>query len=621
MARVSTGPAIAACLDIIGRGAVTVDELRTGMVALDGQLEPDEVTDFVVRLLRVGLLQTVAPVPEQSDDHLDALRAWLAGPAAPAFAALSGPVAVLRDHLASYAREHDPVRRLAGYGAIHDVAAGLFGTPGVGDGGGVPAKNVFHENAVFTEPVVEGNPRRWRPVLDDLGRLRSVLAAYAPNLAARRAVAAFFVDRYGDARRVPWPDFHRDLNRFLVAGDDARCGELTGSVLRELCAGPVFSPPHKWRALPFAAEIAELTDTLTAAVRTVPPDADGVIRVDHAYFEPFVATWPPWLRPVGSVAYYLQIVEADGDVVAVLNNATVGHGRGTSRLDRLLRLAGSGPGGGAHAGHMAGGAGADTASGRTAAPTADAGLLLAECDGAFGSNLNLRDLRLPYGLDFPFTTSGRTPERVVGVGELTVGVDPAGGVLDLRRGEHGPLVQVLQTGLMAEFFLPAPLRGLVELFGPAATLLHAGYPPFIPQGHDPRTQGAGRLDRVQVGTVVVARRNWVFPGHEVPARNRGEDDLAYWRRVAAWVGDHGLPERCYVRVLPTDGQAPGLDLKTRKPLYLDFSTWDLVSVLERVRGGPGDLIVISEALPDLSQAPRYGGDRHVTELIAEVTGD
>ena len=91
--------------------------------------------------------------------------------------------------------------------------------------------------------------------------------------------------------------------------------------------------------------------------------------------------------------------------------------------------------------------------------------------------------------------------------------------------------------------------------------------------------------------------------------------------MATWLGDNGMPERFFARVIPARQDTFRLELKSRKPTYVDASIWHLVATLERSVANDGDLIVLTEALPDLSSAPRYGSAQRTTEVVLEVPGD
>lgn len=174
--------------------------------------------------------------------------------------------------------------------------------------------------------------------------------------------------------------------------------------------------------------------------------------------------------------------------------------------------------------------------------------------------------------------------------------------------------------MKATFWLPEPLQHLIALFGPTHTLLYASTPLFVPRGNDVLGGGIRQTPRIRIGDVVLSRRTWVVPVQLWPQRRSGEGDEAFWVRVAAWHADNGLPDRYFVRGAMDGSQAWRLDHKTRKPTFVDLAARHLVALLERFFADAAELVVITEALPDLDAAVRYGSDRHVTELVVELPG-
>jgi hypothetical protein len=173
---------------------------------------------------------------------------------------------------------------------------------------------------------------------------------------------------------------------------------------------------------------------------------------------------------------------------------------------------------------------------------------------------------------------------------------------------------------MAQFWLPVPLRHLIETFGPTPALLHTSGPLLRWPDVDPRAGGVLSLPRLIAGHVTLSRRKWAFAAGEMPTRRRGEHDCSFWLRLADWLAGQGMPERFYLRAFRLGQEAWRPDLKNRKPIYVDLAIWHLVALMERAVVGPRDLVVITEALPDLAAAPRYGLSQHVTELLIEIGG-
>lgn len=602
------GPGAQATLVSIGRGEAldhclrlveqspggTVDDLAAGVRELDPDLTAADVRGFLLKLVETGVLQLVPPYAEQSPDHLAELLALLDG--VPGADPLAAGLRSVRADLRSYPAQVVPVDRLRLQRRLTGTLDGLLG-------GGLPRKNLFHENAVFTEPVAEYGLSAWAPVAADLRQLRSTLALFDPALPGRRALAAVFAGAYGEGGAAPWIDFYHRVGRLMVAGEAESVAGLDGATLRTLCGGPLNTPGEDWRQLPFAREQAATTQVATASIMALAPDPDGVLRLPAAAFAGLVDDRPFGQTLCDPLAFYLQLLDDATPPRVAVNSVTVGYGRGRSRLARLLDQSG---------------VPAEAPGPRESGP---GGEVLVECLGLFGSNLNLRSPTTAYELDYPLTSPGCAPERRIPVSDLEVRHDEVRGELRLHSRRLDRPVRVLHGGMMAEFWLPAPLRHLIEGFGPAPSLMHASVPLFLPRDIDPREGGVVAMPRLEVGLVTISRACWAFPAREMPLRRTGELDWAYWLRFAGWLADTGIPERFYARVLPAAQETFRVSLKARKPTYVDTAIWPLVAMLERSVADPNDLVVITEALPELAAAPRFGAVQRVTELVLEVPGE
>ncbi|MFH8350188.1 lantibiotic dehydratase [Streptomyces sp. NPDC018045] len=101
-----------------------------------------------------------------------------------------------------------------------------------------------------------------------------------------------------------------------------------------------------------------------------------------------------------------------------------------------------------------------------------------------------------------------------------------------------------------------------------------------------------RRPRVQIGTLVVARRAWRFTARDL-AWSRVRDERERFLAARAWRRDTGLPERAFY-VVPIDD----------KPVHVDFTSIVYVNALAKAVRQTGDVngeISLSEMLPDPSQ--------------------
>lgn len=602
---VRDSPALGECLRAVReREGVTLAEVCRHLIDIDPDLAEEQVAGFVGRLVETGLLHAVSPYPDQAGDHLGELIGWLEAADGADADALVKELRLLQEELRGYPEISESEARLERhervYGRFSGLVAGAEEAPQP-----VPRKNLFHENAVFVTPVAECGPRAWAPIIDDLTRLRDVITVFDPCLAGRRALGHVFAATYGDGGTASWLDFYQLVGRVIAAGDTERVGGLTGTTLQTLCMGPLNTAAEQWRELPFAAEQALAIERATAAVIDAGADEHGVTRMTAEALEQAMGPAPRAPGPAGPLACYLQLLGTGTEPRAVVNAVITGYGRAHSRIVRLMRQA-------------------DAAEAVGDWPLIDrtaGGDLLAESSGLFASNLNLRAAVAGHELDYPFTTPSTSDRPRIPLRDLDVAHDPATGLLRLVSRTSGQAVLPIHGGMMAEFWLPGPVRHLVEAFGPAPSYLHASVPMFLPPEVDPRAGGVQMLPRLEVGSVTLMRRCWAFPAADMPSRRGGESDGTFWLRLADWLAERGIPERFYVRVIANELSSYRVELKSRKPTYVDCAVWHLVALLERSIGDPRDLVVFTEALPDLADAPAYGTARRVTELIVEVPGD
>ncbi|MEJ3653464.1 lantibiotic dehydratase [Actinomycetes bacterium KLBMP 9759] len=628
VAGMRSGPALEACLDRAGDPAgCTVDELCAHLQELDGSLDPAAVRHFVDRVVEAGPLCLRMPFPDQVDGHLAALADWLAdaGSLTPQEREVMDGARALHAALAAYPALDDVRARERARAAVGARVAELLHRTGAPDPEQVPRKNVFHENAVFAEPPAGFAPQAWRPLADDLGTVRKLLCAVDPAVSIRAAVSDVFVDRYGEGGRTRWLDFYQYLNEAMANG----CAVLSGPELTSLRDGPTMAVPQAWWTLPYAREQAARIDTVTELIFSRASARGPTVMLTERELDERLGFDA---GPTDSMACYGHLADLGEPAVAsdapsgfVLNGVISGYGRGLSKVHRTLCQAGV----------------ADRFPEWRTTERVPGGELLVELDSLFGSNLNLRSRATRYELDYPLTTPGRDPADRIALSDVEVVHEPGSGRLRLRAGSTGEWLRPMHGGLMATYWLPEPLRNLITLFGPTHTLMHSAIPLFLPRGRDVMAGGIRPTPRIRIGDVVLSRRSWVVPAPLVPRRNGGESDESFWVRLAGWHREHGLPERYYARSAELSSVTWDPTQKSRKPMFVDLASWQLVALLERIMGGPagdgppdragragqpgmdgvGGMLVLTEALPEPAASPAYGRDRHVTELVVELPGD
>lgn len=591
-------PAVLNCVRLLdGDTALTRAELRAGFaVGTAGEGKLDRLID---RLLEVGLLDHPLPGADLSGDPLGDLLPWLTASGADDLAtAIDDVRSRLQRPLPVPAADHAANRRALG-AALGELSERMaLPTERVAD----RQMDLWHENAVFSEPIGALSAPLWGPALADLDVVRRVLAVLDPALPTRVALGAYCGERFGPGSTVPFLTVQeaimRDAARFANVDDD-------GSILHEITnrltvTGRLATPPLRESRVARLRELARIERELWEQT-LASTDAGGVIRADPEALLELAGTWPSWIAAPVSIACYLQVIPDGGLVVNVVHG---GQGRGRSRVLHLIRQAG-------------GSAPADDLR-RSGRPVA------AELGGLFAFGPNARLAGAPYEIDYPFVVSGRPSDQRLSLRDLVVRHDPRTGMTSLFSRELGAPVQALHLGMLADFQLPPAACLLTEAFG-CGYLVFAGAPMFVSTSAVDAL-GVTRFPRVAIGRVVVRRARWVVRTALVPVRANGESDAELLQRMVEWLRDHGIPDRCFVRLNdPTvldESRVANSSGKARKPVYVDFANWFLVVAFERMLATAGPAVTFEEALPALADAP--GPDDRpgrVTEFLVEICGD
>jgi hypothetical protein len=573
----------------------------------------DQASAFVNQLLVIGVLDAVPPVTDDATDPLADLDRWMANADPAVKTELRQAVQCLRTLLRSGA---DPAERgdIVGHRqrlARISTAIDQIETQ-ISDQKPFSPSRQLHDTAVAATTPTSPAVGEWRPALADLNVIRQFMTIFDSGLAARVALAEWFIQRWGPNGRVPFLTLLRE-----VRAEVSRPGDVPDPAddLR-LVLGPVFSRQPDLSGVR-SGRLIELDRLRTQARRLIWERAEvaGSVNVNPAELAEMVRKWPSWIEGPQSVACYVQAIPADCGVGLVLNVLHGGHGRGRSRLTYHMRCAGlTAPV------SIAGEYPLEQDGG-------SAGPLLAELAGMQGSTLNVRDSSTPYQIDYPGAASTVSAARRVPIGSLDCVLDPSSRVLRLWSPDHRSPVQPLHLGMSAEFRLPSAAAFLTRFFG-TAYLVHPSASPLVQgvgEGSGGRSKGGVvAFPRVVVGRVVIQRARWFVPTGQIPARACGNGLAAHLVELLRWRRRIGLPERLFVRAWSTD--AGSGQSKSRKPMYLDLSSHLLVQDFDRLISG-SDFALFDEALPDplanrpacvSSGQPASQAD-HVTESLIELS--
>ncbi|MFJ5306835.1 lantibiotic dehydratase [Streptomyces sp. NPDC088350] len=576
----------------------TLDDLRGGLRALASDGHRADV--FLGRLVALGLLELVPPLADQTPDPVADLRAWLHEHRRPGLERLDRTLQGVHEALATYPTITAPADRVAVRDAVIrglDTALREVGDHAHANSPKLAqefARYSFYENAVYPGTTAVLDRRSWQPLLDDLDAVRTLLGLIGPDLPFKLTLGSLFQSRYADGAEVPLLVFYRDV----LAEQSAGAGSDPAPAGPSAAAHSRFAGPDS----PVEA-VRELYRLRTASKRLLgerTPDRDGVVRVRPEEVRALAEDWPDWVRTPASIAVYCQLAEAAHGPELVVNTIGCGFGRGRNRVRQILDVL-------------------DLRAGQPAepGPAASRGdVLFAEFEAVARSAVNVRKPGVRLAVDYPGVRSVREADDLLPVNDLYVrrGDD---GLLALVSRRLGKQICPVHPGLGADRLLPPAARFMLEAFGES----HTWFGPHteLRMTSDPRADnGVRRLPRLMVGNVVLRRAMWMTRADRLPRRADAATDAAWMLRIAGWLAEHGIPERCFVTVLDPaalgrggTGQVPSNDVK---PNYVDFASTLLLLGLERRLAEPNAIVQISEMVPD----PGHVRGEHVAEYIVEL---
>lgn len=589
-------PAVRECLEHLGVDAAqTLGDLTERLVQTSAAPRA-KVAGFLAHLVGAGLLQ-LKPGTTHDPPSVAQLAAWARKHGGDAVANVAGLLDVLAEHVsAAVALTHlddDQARHTVIGQTVEQLSEELDLAPNLG----VESRSAVHESVVADGYLGRCNRTHWSTVLRDLDVVRRWLAVLNPALPLQLALGELWRERLETTARVPFLALHRAVL------EEAATPTPRGRELRQLLSRGWVGAPPEHSAFVRLGQLRRLRREALEFVQYSTDQHSDQLSTDPLHVDPSVLArlvdrWPSWVTPVGSLTCYVQPRWHEGEFGIVLNRAESGYGRGRSRLLYLMQLAGCR---------------VPLASQPVAKRN---GQLLAELAGPNGSTVNDRMPSLPAEIDYPFTSSNRPKAERIPLSELLVEFDDARGLLRLRSARSGAELRVPDLGLLNLTKLPPAARLLVQAFGGMSAVYLRASPDSPPAPPTVR-----RRPRAMVGRVVVSRASWLLDPAGFPNRASGESDADYLLRVNQWRLEAGVPARCFVRALPAPDARLSIALtgKSHKPLYVDFDSWFLVSVLENAARAPAVArLIFEEALPDPMLAAQPDTDPRVAEILLQI---
>lgn len=566
--------AVATVMDRLQPGqSVSFGALVSALVPVLGG--PAATSEFLCKLIDIGLLLHKIPLPQDDSCALGALRQYLAGI----------PSSDIR--LAGLARELERLQALESEferaapndrpeliraidGAVEAAHRAIEDGPAPKWAGRTLSEDVIEEPAGRMSL-----PARWLPAVHDL---RSFLGIYVPLLdlfSSVRASIRELLIREFDGGPVP---FLRFAARYRQAMPVARDLKTAGASLRNPFGLENLAELEKIRA-----EIGSLI--------TLPADLTE-LDLRAAAQE---GRWTQRLReltlpgPIAGTAFltcFIQPYSGGDDAPGlVVNQIDAGPCRA---LSRALAASAEQP--------------------RKSEVIADLSQALSHLWKAaepctiyatFDYNLNSGPAITERVIDY--AGDAIPGGKSIPLGSLSIGVTTDGG-LRLSAGERD--VAPVHFGSMSSAFQP-----LI----PALLLAMGRSEPILVRPFDPRNWGpmpstlpdVARFPRLVFGRCVARRRGWLIRKAALPGRMPGEQPFPYFKRVRKWQRELELPDEVFVRVraLGERGDQDGMDARSsglpHKPQYVDFRNYFLVESLDDLFKDVLTAAYFEEALPSL----------------------
>lgn len=429
-----------------------------------------------------------------------------------------------------------------------------------------------------SSPSSSAHPLRGELPLAELATLQRVLPLLGVDLPYTLAGQIAFEDHFGTAS-VPFYPAYRWF---------AESGRHAVRNLLKSCAHPILDEVLRLRAR-FFAGLRELGEA--------DPSAEEV-RCDPRWLDDLAAALPRTIRPWACTAWVVQV---DGGRL-VLNGAGSGYGRFVGRIGATL------------APDLL----ATLRTWAAEAATAEPDGMVVDITAGFGATANEHPLILPAALSYPGRALECDPRSRIDLASCRVRVE--NGRLHLR-GDDLPgrtLLPVPHNATLPD--LAPPLYRWLTGVGPSlGTSLALWDHVDALAGRD----GVRAYPRLALGDLVLARRTWKVPAHEVPDQTGSTAAQAVrWR---LWSERTGVPRRSFVRTasvpdpwnvvrgLTDEGEVAAVRDRAgaqRKPAYVDLSqplNWPVPG---------GDVLTFTEPLPDPYEVKP---DDRVTEYVIETT--
>lgn len=213
-----------------------------------------------------------------------------------------------------------------------------------------------------------------------------------------------------------------------------------------------------------------------------------------------------------------------------------------------------------------------------------------------GDTLNLHAPLTPRIAELSGEVHELEPEQRLHAGQLTVDLS---GEVPALRAPDGKRLLPAHLGGVNLWFMPPLVKFLVAL--------GAGDPDPIrwPRNFHPGSERVRVAERLESGSLVLARQRWLFDPRDLLAELDGLDDPAAYEAIGRWHRRLGLPSRLFL-IEPVDD---GYGNEIHKPQYLDLSSPLFVHLFRAALRPDKEVMEAEEILPAPRDLPVDGDGR------------
>jgi hypothetical protein len=247
--------------------------------------------------------------------------------------------------------------------------------------------------------------------------------------------------------------------------------------------------------------------------------------------------------------------------------------------------------------------------------------VFAELRGSYdSSNLNLHPQVTDYELACPGEISMRPAVEQIPLTDLFLQDDVYQGRLRLYSKRLNKEVIPVYLGFLLPMMLPAIQQVLLN-FSSINFCMPGLWLDVSPARSQDEQDGVLFYPRICYKHLMLQRAMWKMPLTAFPSRASQEADSDYFQRILRWQKQHHLPARVFLRIeAPSQGESAGRMMSMRKPLFVDFTNYFSVALLESVLRKATGQLVLSEMLPGREDLWfEYEGKGYVTELLIEMS--